>query len=107
MNITKIVTDFIQSGEIQTLAKQQADKEDAFTTGAIWAACRIAETAASTPLTTDLRIDRKHNLIYCGNCNEVIYEGKSSYHNLNLSFVQTKYKFCNNCGRRFKQEEVN
>lgn len=107
MNITKIVTDFIQSGEIQEMANSHPERRGTFATGATWAACRIAEIAASTPQVADLRIDRKHNIIYCGNCNEVIYEGKSSCHNLNLSFVQSKYKFCHNCGRRFKQEETN
>ena len=102
MNIPKIVTDFIESGEIQDMAASDPKSKGAFATGATWAACRIAELA-NTNSTTALKYDRKHNIFYCENCNEVIYEGKSSYRNLSLSFVQTKYKYCHNCGRRFKK----
>lgn len=42
MNIAKIVTDFIQSGEIQELANSQPEHKEAFVTGATWAACMIA-----------------------------------------------------------------
>ena len=42
MNIAKIVTDFIQSGEIQELANSQPEHKEAFITGATWAACMIA-----------------------------------------------------------------
>jgi ATP:corrinoid adenosyltransferase len=48
MNIAKIVTDFIQSGEIQELANSQPEHKDAFITGATWAACMIAMKCVET-----------------------------------------------------------